>query len=196
LVGSNQEKSMLELLSRPWPWYIAGPLLGLVAPLLLLLGNKVFGISSNLRHACAAVLPGDIAYFKYDWRREGGWNLVFALGILVGGFLAGWVFANPEPVAISAQTRADLAALGIRDFSGLVPNDLFSWSALLSLRGLLVVVLGGFLVGFGTAYAGGCTSGHGISGVADLQPASFLALFAFFVGGILGTFVLLPLILS
>jgi uncharacterized membrane protein YedE/YeeE len=196
LVGSNQEKSMLELLSRPWPWYIAGPLLGLVAPLLLLLGNKVFGISSNLRHACAAVLPGDIAYFKYDWRREGGWNLVFALGILVGGFLAGWVFANPEPVAISAQTRADLAALGIRDFSGLVPNDLFSWSALLSLRGLLVVVLGGFLVGFGTAYAGGCTSGHGISGVADLQPASFLALVAFFVGGILGTFVLLPLILS
>lgn len=187
---------MLELLSRPWPWYVAGPLLGLFAPLLLLLGNKLFGISSNLRHACAAVLPGDIAYFRYDWRREGGWNLVFALGILVGGFLAGWVFANPEPVAIAAQTRADLAALGIRDFGGLVPDDLFSWSALLSLRGLIVMVLGGFLVGFGTAYAGGCTSGHGISGVADLQPASFLALVAFFVGGILGTFVLLPLILS
>lgn len=115
---------------------------------------------------------------------------------LAGGSLAGWVFANPEPVAIAAQTRADLAALGIRDFSGLVPDDLFSWSALLSLRGLFVVVLGGFLVGFGTAYTGGCTSGHGISGVADLQPASFLALVAFFVGGILGTFVLLPLILS
>lgn len=187
---------MLELLSRPWPWYVAGPLLGLFAPLLLLLGNKLFGISSNLRHACAAVLPGDIAYFRYDWRGEGGWNLVFALGILVGGFLAGWVFANPEPVAIAAQTRADLAALGIRDFGGLVPDDLFSWSALLSVRGLLIIVLGGFLVGFGTAYAGGCTSGHGISGVADLQPASFLALVAFFVGGILGTFVLLPLILS
>jgi uncharacterized membrane protein YedE/YeeE len=175
---------------------VAGPLLGLFAPLLLLLGNKLFGISSNLRHACAAVLPRDIAYFRYDWRREGGWNLVFALGILAGGFLAGWVFANPEPVAIAAQTRADLAALGIRDFGGLVPDDLFSWSALLSVRGLLIIVLGGFLVGFGTAYAGGCTSGHGISGVADLQPASFLALVAFFVGGILGTFVLLPLILS
>ncbi len=187
---------MLELLSRPWPWYVAGPLLGLFAPLLLLLGNKLFGISSNLRHACAAVLPWDIAYFRYDWRGEGGWNLVFALGILAGGLLAGWVFANPEPVAIAAQTRADLAALGIRDFGGLVPDDLFSWSALLSVRGLLIIVLGGFLVGFGTAYAGGCTSGHGISGVADLQPASFLALVAFFVGGILGTFVLLPLILS
>jgi uncharacterized membrane protein YedE/YeeE len=128
---------MLELLSRPWPWYVAGPLLGLFAPLLLLLGNKLFGISSNLRHACAAVLPGDIAYFRYDWRREGGWNLVFALGILVGGFLARWVFANPEPVAIAAKTRGDLAALGIRDFGGLVPDDLFSWSALLSVRGLL-----------------------------------------------------------
>jgi uncharacterized membrane protein YedE/YeeE len=190
------KETMLELLSRPWPWYVAGPLLGLFAPLLLLLGNKLFGISSNLRHACAAVLPGDIAYFRYDWRGEGGWNLVFALGILVGGFLAGWVFANPESVAIAAQTRADLAALGIRDFGGFVPADLFSWSALLSVRGLLIIVLGGFLVGFGTAYAGGCTSGHGISGVADLQPASFLALVAFFVGGILGTFVLLPLILS
>ena len=186
---------MSEFLTRPWPWYVTGPLLGLFAPLLLLLGNKLFGISSNLRHTCAAVLPRNIAYFRYDWRGEGGWNLVFALGMIAGGVLAGVIFANPEPVAISAQTRADLFSLGIRDFSGLVPDDLFSWAGLLSVRGFLVVVLGGFLVGFGTAYAGGCTSGHGISGVADLQPASFVALVAFFVGGIVGTFVLLPLIL-
>ncbi|HEV2148767.1 MAG TPA: YeeE/YedE thiosulfate transporter family protein [Longimicrobiaceae bacterium] len=186
---------MPEFLTRPWPWYVAGPLLGLFAPLLLLLGNKLFGLSANLRHACAAVLPRDVAYFRYDWRREGGWNLAFALGILAGGVLAGAVFANSEPVAIAAQTRADLLALGIRDFGGLVPDDLFSWGSLLTLRGLTVVVLGGFLVGFGTAYAGGCTSGHGITGVADLQPASFLALAGFFVGGIVGTFFLLPLVL-
>lgn len=186
---------MLDLLTRPWPWYVAGPLLGLFAPLLLVLGNKLFGISSNLRHVCAAVLPRNIAYFRYDWRSEGGWNLAFALGILAGGFLAGAVFANPEPVAIAAETRADLLALGIRDFTGLVPGDLFSWSGLASARGLLVIVGGGFLVGFGTAYAGGCTSGHGITGVASLEPASFLALVSFFAGGMLGTFVLLPLIL-
>jgi hypothetical protein len=174
---------------------VAGPLLGLFAPLLLLLGNKLFGLSSNLRHACAAVVPRDLAYFRYDWRREGGWNLAFALGIVAGGLLAGNLFANPEPVAISARTRADLLALGIRDFAGLVPADLFSWSSLVTPHGFAVVVGGGFLVGFGTAYAGGCTSGHGISGVADLQPASFLALAGFFVGGVLGTFVLLPLVL-
>lgn len=98
-------------------------------------------------------------------------------------------------MAISAQTQADLTALGIRDFSGLVPADLFHWANLLSFQGLVVIVLGGFLVGFGTAYAGGCTSGHGISGVADLQLSSLIALMGFFVGGIFGTFVLLPLIL-
>ena len=53
-----------ELLHRPWPWYVTGPLLGLVAVGLLLLGNKPFGISSNLRHLCAACLPGDVAYAR------------------------------------------------------------------------------------------------------------------------------------
>jgi uncharacterized protein len=186
---------MADLLLRPWPWYVAGPLIGAFVPLLLLLGNKLFGFSSNLRHACAAVYPSKLAYLRYDWRGDGAWNLTFALGTLIGGFLAGWVFANPEPIAIAAQTRADLMALGIRDFHGLVPSDLFNWEALLTARGLAVIVLGGFLVGFGTAYGGGCTSGHGLSGVADLQPASFIAMVGFFVGGVLATFFLLPLVL-
>ena len=187
---------MPEILTRPWPWYVVGPLIGLAPALLLLLGNKLFGVSANLRHACAVVLPQRAEYFRYDWRTLGGWNLAFALGIVVGGALAGALFANPEPVQIAAATRADLAALGIRDFSGLVPDDLFSWSALRTARGLVVIVGGGFLVGFGTAYAGGCTSGHGISGVADLQRPSLVALAAFFVGGIAGTFVLLPLVMG
>lgn len=186
---------MLEILTKPWPWYVAGPLVGLVVPLLLVLGNKQFGVSSNLRHACAAVLPGSIAYFRYDWKRTGMWNLVFVLGIVVGGWIAGTLLENPEPVAISAATVRDLSALGIRDFSGLVPGDLFSWASLLTFRGLVVVVLGGFLVGFGTAYAGGCTSGHGLSGIADLQLPSLIALIGFFVGGIAATFLILPLIL-
>jgi uncharacterized membrane protein YedE/YeeE len=115
---------------------------------------------------------------------------------LAGGFVAGWLLRNPEPVAIAAATRVDLAALGIRGLSGLAPADLFGWAGLQTARGWGIIVLGGFLVGFGTAYAGGCTSGHCISGVANLEPASLVALAAFFAGGIAGTFWLLPWILS
>ena len=186
---------MQELLSRPWPWYVTGPLIGLFPAALLLIDNRVFGVSSALRDTCAAIYPRSIAHFRYDWRREGGWNLSFVVGILAGGLVAGVVFRNPDPVAISAHTRADLVALGIRDFSGLVPHDVFQWASLLTLRGWAVLAGGGFLVGFGTAYAGGCTSGHGISGVANLQPASMIALLGFFAGGILATFVLLPVLL-
>ena len=187
---------MTEWLYSPWPWYVAGPLLGLVVPLLLVLGNKVFGVSSNLRHICAAALPGRIAHFHYDWRREGAWNLAFVVGVVIGGFIAGQLFANPEPVAIAAETRAALTELGIRDFTGLVPDDLFAWASLLDVRSGGLLVLGGLLVGFGTAYAGGCTSGHGLSGIADLQIASLIALIGFFIGGIFGTFLLLPVFVS
>jgi uncharacterized membrane protein YedE/YeeE len=187
---------MRDFLLRPWPWYVAGPLLGLFAPLLLWLGNRVFGVSANLRHLCAATFPGKSPYTRYDWRAAGGWNLAFAAGIVIGGVLAGIVFRNPEPVAIATSTRATLASLGIHDFTGLVPRELFSFASLATLRGFSLVVGGGFLVGFGTAYAGGCTSGHGISGVANLEIPSFIALAGFFAGGLLGTFCLLPLVLG
>lgn len=185
----------MDWLYRPWPWYVTGPLLGLFPALLLLAGNRLFGVSSNLRHMCAAMAPRRSGYFAYDWRRDGAWNLLFALGILCGGIIAGNLFANPDPIAISDAARASLQGLGIDDFTGLVPDDLFSWSALASPYGWVLLAGGGFLIGFGTAYAGGCTSGHGLSGVADLQPASVLALLAFFAGGIFATFVLLPALL-
>lgn len=190
-----QWQAVSDLLLAPWPWYVAGPLIGLFPALLLIAGNRLFGVSSNLRHICAAVTPRSGAYFRYDWRTEGGWNLAFALGILTGGFIAGWLLRNPDPIAIADATRATLASMGVRDFTGLVPADLFNWSALLTARGALLVLGGGFLVGFGASYAGGCTSGHGLSGIADLQLPSLVALVAFFAGGIAGTFVLLPLIL-
>ena len=184
-----------EFLTRPWPWYVAGPLVGLLPAVFLLVGNRLFGVSSNLRHLCAAVSPCGIDYLTYDWRREGGWNLAFAGGILAGGFIAGYLFANPDPVAIAASTRSALLSLGIQDFTGLIPSDLFNWAHLMTPGGLALIVGGGFLVGFGTAYAGGCTSGHGLSGIADLQVSSVIALIGFFAGGIAGTFLLLPLLL-
>jgi hypothetical protein len=143
---------------------------------------------------CAPFARG-LEYFEYDWRGDGAWNLAFAGGILVGGFIGGVVLRNPNAIDIAVATRTSLAALGIHAFSGLAPVELFSWGALATARGLILIVGGGFLVGFGTAYAGGCTSGHGISGAADLQPASMLALAGFFVGGIAATWLLLPLVL-
>lgn len=185
----------MDLLREPWPWYVAGPLIGLMVPLLLMLGGKPFGISANLRHMCAATLPGNVRFFRYDWWREGGWNLLFALGIVIGGFIAArWMVPDAYAVAIADSTRADLEALGLRDLSGLMPPELFGWRALSTPRGWLTLVGGGFLVGFGARWSGGCTSGHAISGLAAMQLSSFLAVLGFFAGGLLMTHVLLPIL--
>jgi uncharacterized protein len=176
------------------PWYVAGPLIGLFVPALLILDNRLFGVSSNLRHLCSAVLPSRIEYFRYDWKRTGLWNLLFAAGILLGGLLAAH-WGPAQNVAISDETRLALARLGIHDFSGLAPREVFAWPALLTLKGFVSVIVGGFLVGFGTAYAGGCTSGHAISGLADLQLPSLIAVVGFFAGGLIATHFLLPLFL-
>lgn len=187
---------MPDVVSEPWPWYVAGPLIGLVVPMLLVIGGKVFGVSANLRHLCAAGFPGKVEFFRYDWRKAGLWNLTFVLGTLIGGFVAVQLVPVEDVViGISEATRADLGALGVSDFTGLVPEDLISWSALTSFPGVMLVVVGGFLVGFGARYAGGCTSGHAISGLADFQLPSLVAVVGFFVGGLIVTHLLLPIIL-
>ena len=180
-----------ELLRSPWPWYVGGPLIGLMVPALLWLGNHRFGMSPALRHMCAATVPGNLPFFRYDWKRAGLWNLTLTAGVVLGAFIATRPFAYAD-VAISATTRIQLAALGIHDFSGLVPREIFNWASLLTLRTFVSVVVGGFLVGFGTAWAGGCTSGHGVTGMASLQSASFIAVLGFFAGGLLGTWLVLP----
>ena len=184
---------MPEVLSSAWPWYVCGPLIGLVVPALLLLGNKPFGISNNLRHLCAVVAPGRVEFFQYDWKRAGLWNLSLLAGIVAGGAIAAHLLGTGD-VAITAETRKILAAAGLQNFSGLAPIEIFSWSNLLTLRGLVWIVGGGFLVGFGSSYAGGCTSGHAIFGLATFQPASLVASLAFFAGGLLCTFFILPLL--
>lgn len=186
---------MTEFLQQPWPWYVAGPLIGLVVPLLLLIGSKQFGVSSNLRHTCAACMPGRVEFFQYDWKENGLWNLTFIGGTVIGGFLAGWYLNNPEPIDLSQQTVSQLQAMGISDFSGMMPEGLFSWENLANPSGIIVMILGGFFVGFGARYAGGCTSGHAISGLANLQLASLLAVIGFFIGGLIITHFIYPLIL-
>ena len=186
----------MELIRTPWPWYVVGPAIGLIVLALLVVGNRAFGVSSNLRHLCAIASPRRIAFFRYDWWRTGRWNLAFAAGILAGGWIAGRWLTTPEPIQISARTRADLTAIGVRSFDGLVPSEIGDLASLETLGGLVLVIGGGLLIGFGTAYAGGCTSGHGVTGLATFERASLLAVMAFFAGGLLGTHLLLPRILS
>ena len=187
---------MREFLSQPWPWYVAGPLIGLIVPALLFVGNKQFGISANLRHACAIMLPGNAEFFRYDWRRIGGWNIAFAIGILIGGYIASSWLASGASIAISAATQRDLATLRLHDYTGLVPAELFNWQSLTTLRGFVMIIVGGVLVGFGTAYAGGCTSGHAISGLANLQMPSLIASLGFFAGGVVATWFIIPALLQ
>lgn len=184
----------MNLIHDPWPWYVAGPLIGLIVPLLLWIGGKPFGMSSNLRHLCAAILPGRLPLFQYDWKREGGWNLLFAFGVLLGGFVAASSLPPGYTVAIADQTQRDLRALGLQDLSGLVPRELMGWPALATPRGWIALVAGGALVGFGSRWAGGCTSGHAIAGLATFQIASLVAVLGFFAGGLLMTHVLLPVV--
>jgi len=183
----------MDALMKPWPWYVAGPLIGLFVPLLLVLGNKQFGVSGSLRSLCAALLPSKAEFLKFDWKRAGAWNIAFAAGIALGGALAVQLSGSPTPDIAAATTKA-MSSLGLNAASGLLPSEVFSWSALVTVRGFVSMVVGGFLIGFGTAYAGGCTSGHGIAGLAAFQVPSLVAVIAFFAGGVFGTFVLLPML--
>lgn len=186
---------MTEFLKQPWPWYIAGPLIGLTVPALLILGNKSFGISSSLRHICASCFPANIPFFTYDWKKE-VWNLVFVFGIFLGGAIAINFLPNPNPIEINPKLASELAGYGITNYDHLVPTDVMSWASLLTLRGFLLMIIGGFLVGFGTRYAGGCTSGHAIMGLSNLQWPSLIATMSFMVGGLIMANLILPHILS
>lgn len=184
-----------EILSNPWPWYVAGPLIGLTVPTLLILGNKTFGISSSLRHMCAMCVPAGIPFFQYNWKKE-IWNLFFVGGIFVGGLITSLYLSDPNPVVIHPDLQNDLQKVGITDLSSLVPLDLFSWESLFTLRGVIMMIGGGFMVGFGTRYAGGCTSGHSIMGLSTLQWPSLVATISFMIGGLIMSNILLPYILA
>ncbi len=187
---------MIDLISQPWPWYVAGPLIALVMFTLLYFGNS-FGVSSNLATMCAIAGAGKYAsFFRFDWSNR-LWNLVFIAGALIGGFIASQYLTTQPGIALAASTVASLEELGVTNPGAqYVPEDIFNWSTLFSLKGLIIMVGGGFLVGFGARYAGGCTSGHAISGVSDLQIPSIIAVIGFFIGGLIMTYVFLPLILT
>jgi len=186
---------MLELIKQPWHWAIAGTLIGLTVPTLLIIGNKKFGISSSLRHICAMCIPAKVPFFQYDWKKE-IWNLFFVFGVLIRGIIATQLLSNPDAIVVAESTKESLTALGINDFNNLMPADLFSFENIFTLKGLFFFVIGGFLVGFGTRYAGGCTSGHAIMGLSTLQLPSLIATCCFMAGGFFSANIVLPLILK
>ncbi len=185
----------IEWLQQPWPWYVAGPLIGLTVPLLLILGNKTLGVSSSLRHVCAACIPGKIPFFQYDWKKE-TWNLFFVGGILIGGIIAALLLSSQQPLVVNPTLSAEMAGYGISNYDGIVPKELFNWSALFTTKGFFMIVIGGFMVGFGTRYAGGCTSGHAIMGLSNLQWPSLVATCCFMAGGFIMANLVLPYILN
>jgi len=187
---------MLEFLKQPWAWYVSGPLIALSMAFLLFFG-KSFGVSASLRTACAMTGVGKFSnFFHYDWKRD-IWNILFVLGAILGGFIAStWLSPEEVKVAISKETVQDLQVLGINAGKGYIPEAIFSWDSLFTLKGFIILVLGGFMIGFGARYAGGCTSGHAISGLSNLQIPSLIAVIGFFIGGLLMTHLLFPLLMN
>ena len=134
-------------------------------------------------------------HFSSDWKKE-TWNLFFVAGILLGGIVATQFLSNPDPIVVAAKTTKDLQALNIDVDHELMPASIFSVENLFTLKGLIFFVIGGFLVGFGTRYAGGCTSGHAIMGLSTLQWPSLVATCCFMVGGFAMVHVVFPWIMS
>jgi len=190
---------MIDLLSQPWHWAVSGAMIVLVMFLLLWFGGR-FGVSSNLETLCTIGGAGSVSnYFQKDWKTD-SWNLVFIIGAVLGGYIAITYLGDPNPVAISQSTQEYLSTIGVNyptnisEGNGYLPAEVFDnpWS----LRNLIILIVGGFLVGFGTRYASGCTSGHAISGLANLQINSLIAVIGFFIGGLLMAWIILPAIMT
>ena len=188
-------KDVIDWLSQPWPWYVAGPLMAAVMFSLLYLG-RTFGVSSTLRSTCTALGAGRTSeFFRIDWKDQ-VWNLVFVAGAMVGGFIVAQWLPDPERIQLAGDTVARLQSLGIENPGAeYLPDSIFRWESPLTGRGFIMLVGGGFLVGFGARYAGGCTSGHAISGLSNLQIPSLIAVIGFFIGGLIMTYFILPWLL-
>lgn len=179
---------------EPWPWYISGPLITLVMTLLLLM-EKRFGMSSNLRTLCAICGAGERAsFFRFDWKAQ-RWNLIVVLGVIIGGYIGANFLTDNSAVIVDADVAARLTDLGFQSTNhSFMPEELFALEVVADLKVVFLLILGGFLVGFGTRYAGGCTSGHAISGLSNLQLPSLIAVIGFFIGGLIMVHLIFPII--
>ncbi len=184
----------MNFIVQPWPWYVSGPLIAFTMATLLLLGKR-FGMSSNLRTLCTIAGGNKAAeFFRFDWKAQ-RWNLIVMIGAVIGGFIAANFLTLDDSVAISSETVVKLQELGFSSAgTAYMPTEFFANAVFSNPKTLFILILGGFLVGFGARYAGGCTSGHAISGLSNLQLPSLIAVIGFFVGGLVMIHFIFPLI--
>jgi uncharacterized protein len=184
----------MDIILNPWSWYISGPLIAIVMALLLYFGEN-FGMSSNLKTMCTIVGAGKFSdFFKTNWKDQ-VWNLTVVLGAIIGGYIAVTYLSNNSITNLNPTTVTELKHMGFQNAgTTLVPNEMFDLKAITSVKGLSLLIIGGLLVGFGTRYAAGCTSGHAITGLSSLQKPSLIAVIGFFIGGLIMTNFILPLI--
>ena len=184
----------MEWIFAPWPWYVSGPLIALTMFSLLYAG-KNFGMSSNLRTLCTICGADKTAdFFRFDWKSQ-RWNLTVMIGAMIGGFLAFHFLSDNQVPNLNPKTIDILHDAGFESAgTAYVPSELFGEQAFSSPKSILILLIGGLLVGFGARYAGGCTSGHSISGLSNLQVPSLIATIGFFIGGLLMVHLLFPLI--
>jgi len=184
----------MEIIFQTWPWYISGFIIGMIMLTLIYFG-KTFGMSSNLRSMCSMTGLGKrVSFFDFDWKSQ-RWNLVVVAGAMLGGFVAVHFMSDPSNVSINPKTIDQLAKLGIDAPQGkLLPDALFGNQVFQSPKNILILLIGGILIGFGSRYGGGCTSGHAISGLSNLQIPSLKAVIGFFIGGLIMAYFIFPLI--
>ncbi|MCF8715655.1 YeeE/YedE family protein [Joostella atrarenae] len=184
----------MNFILNPWPWYVSGPLIALVMFTLIYFG-KTFGMSSNLRTFCTIAGAGKKSeFFNFKWQDQ-KWNLMVVLGTVIGGFIAHFFLSNETNILLNPQTVEKLQTFDFENIGKtLLPMEIYGWEAVSTLKGFSILVIGGFLVGFGTRYAGGCTSGHAITGLSTLQTPSLIAVIGFFIGGLIMTHLIIPLI--
>ncbi len=188
-------ETLLEWIKQPWPWYVSGPLIAFVMLALTYFG-KGFGMSSNLRTLCTIGGADKFSdFFKFDWKNE-LWNLVVAQGAILGGFVAYFYLNDAQAINISEATKESLHNYGFSNpGASMVPSEFFSWEAVQDPKIIATLLVAGLFIGFGTRYAGGCTSGHAISGISNLQIASVVAVIGFFTGGLIMVHLIFPFLM-
>ena len=184
----------MEIFFQTWPWYFSGFLIGMIMLCLIYFG-KAFGMSSNLSTLCSMTGIGkQVSFFDFDWKAQ-RWNLLVVLGAMLGGFVAVHFMSDASNVDINPKTIVQLTQLGIDAPNGkLLPDTLFGNAVFESPKMIFILIFGGILIGFGTRYASGCTSGHAISGLSNFQIKSLKAVIGFFIGGLIMAHFILPLI--
>ena len=190
----------MEWLIAPWPWYIGGSLLGLLVPFTLIWGGKQLGLSLSFKAGCAVVFGGvfkNNEFFTYDYKQD-LWRLVYLTGIAIGGFVGLQLLSAPDYAPVVAEsTKSALMSIGISDFNAIAPLELFTaQNGTITIGQILFLMSGGFLIGFGSRYANGCTSGHAIMGLSYFQIASLVAVIGFFTGGLIMTHAIMPYVMD